>query len=312
MVSWRNVPEALGHLTWDDYLQNGVMTAIEVARDICEVKQVNTLGFCIGGTLLAAALAVLHARGERPAASVTLLTTMLDFQDTGELSVFVDEDYVRGREAQYAGGGVMRGAELALTFSSLRANDLIWPYVINGYLKGRRPEAFDLLFWNSDSTNLPGAMYGYYVRNTYLENNLCVPGRLTMCGVPVDLGRLNIPAYLMAAHEDHIVPWRTAWQNNRLLKGKNTFVLAASGHIAGVINPAAKNRRHYWSGADGAASADDWLNAAHRAAGSWWTHWARWLGRRGGGRIVAPVTPGSRRHRPLEPAPGRYVKQRCD
>ena len=312
MVSWRNVPETLGHISWDQYLELGVISAIRVAREICAVKQINTLGFCVGGTLLAAALAVLHARGERPAASVTLLTTMLDFRDTGELSVFVDEDYVSGREAQYATGGVMRGEELALTFASLRANDLIWPYVINGYLKGRKPEAFDLLSWNSDSTNLPGAMYNYYVRNTYLENNLCVAGRLTMCGVPVDLGRIDIPAYLMASQEDHIVPWRTAWENNRLLKGKNTFILAASGHIAGVINPATKNRRHYWHGAESAASADHWLAAASREAGSWWTHWARWLGRRGGGRIAAPVIAGSTIHRPLEPAPGRYVRQRCD
>ena len=312
MVSWRNVPATLGPISWDQYLELGVISAIRVAREICAVKQVNTLGFCIGGTLLAAALAVLHARGERPAASVALLTTMLDFSDTGELSVFVDEDYVSGREAQYVTGGVMRGEELALTFASLRANDLIWPYVINGYLKGRKPEAFDLLSWNSDSTNLPGAMYSYYVRNTYLENNLCVAGRLTMCGVPVDLGRIDIPAYLMASQEDHIVPWRTAWENNRLLKGKNTFVLAASGHIAGVINPANKNRRHYWHSAESAASADHWLAAASREAGSWWTHWARWLGRRGGGRIAAPVIAGSTRHRPLEPAPGRYVRQRCD
>lgn len=312
MLSWRNVPAELGHLTWDQYLELGVIKAIAVAREICGVEQVNTLGFCVGGTLLAAALAVLHTKGERPAASATLLTTMLDFSDTGELAVYVDEDYVAQRETLYAEGGVMRGQELALTFASLRANDLIWNYVVNGYLKGRKPAAFDLLYWNSDSTNLAGAMYVYYLRNTYLENNLCVPGRLTMCGVPVDLARADLPVYLMASREDHIVPWHTAWQNTRLLPGDKTFVLAASGHIAGVINPAAKNKRHYWSGDPGADSAEHWLAAAERHPGSWWTHWNAWLESRPGEKVGAPAAPGNPSYPVIEPAPGRYVRQRCD
>jgi len=313
MVSWRNVPPELGHITWDQYIDLGVISAIRVAREICGAEQINTLGFCVGGTLLAAALAVLHAKGERPAASATLLATMLDFSDAGELSVFVDEEYVAQREAQYAGGGgVMQGRELAMTFASLRANDLIWNYVVNSYLKGRKPAAFDLLYWNSDSTNLPGAMYSYYVRNTYLENNLCVPGRLSMCGVPVDLSRLDLPVYVMASREDHIVPWRTAWQNTRLLGGENSFVLAASGHIAGVINPASKNKRHYWTGRSAADNADVWLDAAERHPGSWWTHWTHWLGARAGARITAPQATGSATHPPLEAAPGRYVRQRDD
>ncbi len=169
--------------------------------------------------------------------SMTLLAAMLDFGDTGELSVFVDEPYVRSREREFAAGGVLPGRELALTFASLRANDLIWHYVVNNYLKGRQPEPFDLLYWNADSTNLPGAMYVYYVRNMYLENNLKQAGKLTMCGVPVDLGTLNMPAYVLATREDHIVPWKTAYASTRLLTGKIDFVLAASGHIAGVINP---------------------------------------------------------------------------
>ncbi len=312
MVSWRNMPPDQGRITWDQYLELGVIKALDVARAVCGVDQVNTLGFCVGGTLLAAALAVQHARGERPAASMTLLTTMLDFSDTGELSVFVDEDYVRQRERAYAEGGVMRGQELALTFASLRANDLIWNYVVNSYLKGRKPEAFDLLYWNSDSTNLPGAMYAYYVRNTYLENNLRVPGRLTMCGVPIDLGCVDVPAYLMASREDHIVPWHTAWQNTRLLGGEHCFVLAASGHIAGVINPASKNKRHFWIGASAAASADAWLDGAERHPGSWWTHWIEWLGARCDVSVAAPAAGGSAAYPVIEAAPGRYVRQRCD
>jgi polyhydroxyalkanoate synthase subunit PhaC len=285
-----------------------------VAREICGTDEVNTLGFCVGGTLLAAALAVLQAKGERPAASMTLLTTMLDFSDTGELSLFVDEDYVRQREALYAdGASVMRGQELALTFASLRANDLIWNYVVNSYLKGRKPDAFDLLYWNSDSTNLPGAMYGYYLRNTYLENNLRVPGKLSMCGVPVDLGCIDVPAYLMASREDHIVPWHTAWQNTRLLHGDNTFVLAASGHIAGVINPASKNKRNFWTGGPALAeAADAWLEGASRQPGSWWTHWIDWLAARSEVRVPAPAAAGSAAYPVIEPAPGRYVRERCD
>jgi polyhydroxyalkanoate synthase len=312
MVSWRNVPEDMGHVTWDRYLEDGVIKAIEVAHEICGVAQINALGFCVGGTLLAAALAVLKARRSRPAASVTLLATMLDFSDTGELSVFVDEAYVRQREQDFAHGGVLHGKELALTFSSLRANDLIWNYVVNNYLKGRKPDAFDLLYWNSDSTNLPGAMYVYYVRNMYLENNLRVPGKLTMCGAPVDLSRVKMPAYILATREDHIVPWKTAYQSTRLLGGDLEFVLAASGHIAGVVNPASKNRRHYWVNAALPAAADDWLAGARQQPGSWWRHWSGWLAKRSGKSVPARTQPGNTRYPALEPAPGRYVRQRCD
>jgi polyhydroxyalkanoate synthase len=237
---------------------------------------------------------------------------MLDFSDTGELAVFVDEEYVAQRESQYAGGGVMRGQELAITFASLRANDLIWPYVVNGYLKGQAPDAFDLLYWNSDSTNLPGAMYACYVRNTYLENNLRVPGRLTMCGVPLDLSLADLPVYLMAAREDHIVPWRTAWLNTGLLPGDKTFVLAASGHIAGVINPPGKKKRHFWSAPVAPVEADVWLDGAEQHPGSWWPHWNSWLSARAGSRAPAPAACGSAVYPPLEPAPGRYVRERCD
>ncbi len=312
MVSWRNVPEDMGHITWDQYLEDGVIKAIEVAREICGVEQANVLGFCVGGTLLGAALAVLDARRHNPAANVTLLATMLDFGDTGELSVFVDEAYVRQREQDFTRGGVLHGRELALTFSSLRANDLIWNYVVNNYLKGRKPDAFDLLYWNSDGANLPGAMYVYYVRNMYLENNLRVPGKLTMCGVPVDLSRVKMPAYILATREDHIVPWKTAYQSTRLLGGDIEFVLAASGHIAGVVNPASKNRRHYRVNSALPAAADDWLAGARQQPGSWWSHWSGWLAKRSGTSVPARTQPGNTRYPALEPAPGRYVRQRCD
>ena len=309
MVSWRNMPPEMGKATWDDYLEHGVMRALSIARTICGSDQVNALGFCVGGTLLASALAVLRARGENPVASVTFLTTMLDFSDTGELSVFVDEPYVVAREAEFAQGGVLRGRELALTFASLRANDLIWPYVVNNYLKGNTPPPFDLLYWNGDSANLPGTMYAYYVRNTYLENNLRIPGKLNMCGTPVDLGRIDMPAYVLAAREDHIVPWRTAYATNALLGGPVEFVLAASGHIAGVVNAPERKKRNYWLNNNSGADADAWLAGAESKPGSWWPHWTAWLTAHAGPQTAARV-PGSADYPAGEPAPGSYVKDR--
>jgi polyhydroxyalkanoate synthase len=313
MVSWRNMPPEMGRATWDDYLEQGVFKALSVAAEACGVRKVNALGFCVGGTLLASALALLCARSEDRVASLTLLATLLDFRDTGELSVFVDDAYVRKCELQFAQGGILHGRELALTFASLRANDLIWPYVVNNYLKGRTPEPFDLLYWNGDSTNLPGAMYNYYIRNMYLENRLPSPGKLTMCGVPVDLGRIDVPAYILATREDHIVPWRTAYAGARLLGGKIEFVLSASGHVAGVINPASRNRRNFWLNANREEDPDNWLAAAALQSGSWWEHWADWLAPHGGREVPARQrSPGGHAYREIEPAPGRYVKEKCE
>jgi polyhydroxyalkanoate synthase len=310
VVSWRNMPESMGHATWDDYLREGVLRALDIGREICGSDKVNALGFCVGGTLLGAALAVRRAQGDGHVASLTLLATMLDFSETGELSIFVDEPYVAKREADFAGGGVMPGRELALTFASLRANDLIWQYVVNNYLKGRTPDPFDLLYWNSDSTNLPGAMYTYYVRNMYLLNNLRIPGRLVMCGMPVDLRKVEMPTYVLATREDHIVPWTTAYESARLLRGDTVFVLAASGHIAGVINPASRNRRNYWLGGKLVENPEAWLKRAQAHPGSWWTHWAAWLGEQGGARAPAPRV-GNADYPEIEPAPGRYVKEKA-
>jgi len=308
MISWRNIPPALGRTTWDDYVERGVIRAIDVARAIGGVPRINTLGFGVGGTLLACALAVLRARRKRPSASLTLLATMLDFADPGDISVYVDPAYVERCEKEYRDGGIFPGAKLAQAFASLRANDLVWRYVVNNYLKGRTPPAFDLLFWNSDSANLPGPMYAYYVRHMYLENALRDPGRLTMCGVPVDLGAIALPSYVLATAEDHIVPWHTAYASARLLGTTPTFVLGASGHIAGVINPAAKNRRSYRTGPD-TSDADAWLRASTEHPGSWWPHWLAWIARQSGRRVAAPGTLGNAEYPPLEPAPGRYVRE---
>ena len=309
MVSWRNIEAEQGKYTWDDYLEQGVFQALRVAAEITKSDQVNTLGFCVGGTLLGAGLAVLAAKGDAPAASATFLTTMLDFAEAGQLGLFIDEPSVATREAAIGRGGVMPGTELDMVFSSLRANDLIWPYVVNNYLKGERPPAFDLLHWNSDGTNLPGPMFCYYLRNTYLENKLCVPGALVNCGVAVDLGKVTVPVFVLSSREDHIVPWRSAYRTlNHLGSADRTFVLGASGHIAGVINPAAKKRRSHWVSDSYPADPEAWFGNAVEKPGSWWPVWSDWLARHAGGQRKAPAKPGSAKYKPIEPAPGRYVK----
>jgi polyhydroxyalkanoate synthase len=319
LISWRNANASIAHKTWDDYTDEGVLTAIETVRQISGREQINTLGFCVGGTMLATALAVAAARGEHPAASMTLLTAMLDFSDTGVLDVFVDEAHVQMREQTIGGKngtqpGLMRGIEFANAFSFLRPNDLVWNYVVDNYLKGRTPMPFDLLYWNSDSTSLPGPMYVWYLRNTYLENRLREPNALTVCGEKVDLSLIDVPTFIYGSREDHIVPWRTAYASVPLLSGPLEFVLGASGHIAGVINPPAKNKRNYWvlKAEDKSLpeSPDDWFDQAEEVPGSWWPEWTRWLDQYGGKKVKARATAGSAEHPVIEAAPGRYVMQK--
>ena len=310
MVSWRNITEELGHLTWDDYIEKGVLKALEVASAICAAEKVNALGFCVGGTMLGAALAVMAAKGDNRVESATFLASMLDFSDAGDIGLFIDEASVAVRDAAIGKGGIMPGRDLALVFSALRANDLVWSYVINNYLKGKSPGAFDLLYWNADSTNLPGPMYCWYVRNTYLENHLREPGKTVVLGVPVDLGKITVPAYVLATREDHIVPWRTAYRTTQLLGGEMRFVLGASGHVAGIINPASKNKRSHWTGAKLAADPEEWLADGEEKLGSWWTDWSTWIGGFGGERVKAHARLGSTKFKLIEQAPGRYVKHR--
>ena len=311
MVSWRNVEAEQGKYGWDDYLELGVFQALRAAREITKSDQVNALGFCVGGTLLGAALAVLFEKRENLVASATFLAAMLDFSETGQIGLFVDEPSVAMREATIGSDGILPGRDLAFVFSSLRANDLVWPYVVNNYLLGGEPAAFDLLYWNSDSTNLPGPMYCYYLRNTYLHNRLREPGALVNCGVPVDLGKVKLPVFVLATREDHIVPWRSAYRTLELLGGDDkTFVLGASGHIAGVVNPAAKNRRSHWVSETHPREPEAWLSNATEKQGSWWPLWSSWLAKHAGGKRKAPVKAGSAKYKPIEPAPGRYVKQR--
>ncbi len=314
VVSWRNPDESMGKATWDDYIENAAIKAIHTVQEISASKQINALGFCVGGTILSTALAVLAARGEKPAASVTLLTTFLDFSDTGILDIFVDEQMVQYREMQLGNGGLLPGGDLASTFSFLRPNDLVWNYVVGNYLKGETPPPFDLLYWNSDATNLPGPFYAWYLRNTYHENKLAKPNALTVCGEKIDLGRIDIPAYIYGSREDHIVPIGGAYASTQLLPGKKRFVMGASGHIAGVINPPAKKKRSHWIREDGKfpRTQAEWLAGAQEHPGSWWTDWAQWLKGHAGKQIPAPETYGNgKAYKAIEPAPGRYVKAKA-
>jgi len=313
VVSWRNPDESLAHKTWDDYIEDAAIRAIHAVQEISGAEQINALGFCVGGTIVGTALAVLAARNDKPVHSLTLLTTFLDFSDTGVMDVFIDENMVKLREQQMGQGGLMTGRDLASTFSFLRPNDLVWNYVVGNYLKGETPPPFDLLYWNGDGTNLPGPFYAWYLRNTYLENNLVKPGKLTVCGKPVDLRRVDMPVYIYGSREDHIVPIGGAYANTQVLPGKKRFVMGASGHIAGVINAPTKNKRSHWIRADGKLpkTLDAWLKGAEEHAGSWWPDWAAWLQEHAGKKIAAPKKYGKGKYKVIEAAPGRYVKQKA-
>ncbi|MEO7548695.1 MAG: class I poly(R)-hydroxyalkanoic acid synthase [Ramlibacter sp.] len=308
VMSWRNPDQSMSAKTWDDYIENAPIKAIEVVREITGADTINALGFCVGGTILGTALSVLAARGEKPVESATLLTSLLDFTDTGILDIFIDETSVKYREAEMGKGGLLKGKDLASTFSFLRPNDLVWNYVVGNYLKGETPPPFDLLYWNSDSTNLPGPMYAWYLRNTYFENNLVKPGKVTVCGEKLDLRKVDIPVYIYGSREDHIVPIGGSYASTQVLPGKKRFVMGASGHIAGVINPPVKNKRSYWTNDKLPKSQAEWLKGAKEHPGSWWTDWAAWLKPHAGKLVAAPKTYGKGKYKAIEPAPGRYVK----
>ncbi|MBS0315702.1 MAG: class I poly(R)-hydroxyalkanoic acid synthase [Proteobacteria bacterium] len=313
VVSWRNPDATLAKKTWDDYIDNAAIKAIAVTREITGAKQINALGFCVGGTILCTALAVLAARGEKPVASATFLTTLLDFTDVGILDIFIDELMVKYREFEMGEGGLLKGQDLASTFSFLRPNELVWNYVVGNYLKGETPPAFDLLYWNSDSTNLPGPFYAWYLRNTYHENKLVKPGQAEVAGQKIDLRRVDMPVYIYGSREDHIVPIGGAYASTQWLPGKKRFVMGASGHIAGVINPPAKNKRSHWIADHNKfpPRVEDWIASAKEYPGSWWTDWSTWLAGHAGAKIPAPKAYGNGKYKAIEPAPGRYVKAKA-
>jgi polyhydroxyalkanoate synthase subunit PhaC len=314
VVSWRNPDESMANKTWDDYIEQAAIKAIHTVQEITGAPKLNALGFCVGGTILSNALAVLAARGDKPVASATFLTTLINFTDTGILDVFIDDNFVKFREMQMGKGGLLKGQDLASTFSFLRPNDLVWNYVVGNYLKGETPPPFDLLYWNSDSTNLPGPFYAWYLRNTYLENNLVKPRKVKVCGEAIDLGKVDMPVYIYGSREDHIVPIGGAYASTQVLPGKKRFVMGASGHIAGVINPPAAKKRSHWLREDGKFPSDvnDWIGGAKEQPGSWWTDWSSWLKTHAGKQIAAPKTYGKgAKFKATEAAPGRYVKAKA-
>ncbi|AHZ67457.1 Type I polyhydroxybutyrate synthase [Pseudomonas mandelii JR-1] len=312
LMSWRNFDQAHAGTTWDDLIDTGIIKGLQVTREISGEQRPNCVGFCIGGTLLSSALAVLAARGDKDIGSVSLLTTFLDYLDTGPIDIFVDEQLVAYRERTIGGQegpiGLFKGEDMGNTFSLLRPNDLWWNYNVDKYLKGQKPIPLDLLFWNNDSTNLPGPMYCWYLRHTYLQNDL-KSGELDCCGVKLNLRAIDAPAYILATHDDHIVPWRSAYASTQLLSGTKRFVLGASGHIAGVINPPAKEKRHYWTNNRVSKDPDTWFMNAQEQPGSWWNDWFVWLADQAGERQPSVSHIGNANFPALESAPGRYVMQ---
>ena len=310
VISWANATKEHADKAFDDYLQDGPLTAMRVIEEITGEKDINILGFCIGGILVSTLLGHLTAKGEAGRiASATFLTSLFDFKDVGEARVFIDDHQIAQIEQHLAEKGYLEGHHMADMFSMMRENDLIWSFVVNNYLMGREPMAFDLLYWNSDSTRLPATMLIQYLKAFYQQNLLREPGGLTIAGTPIDLTSVKTPTYLMAAKEDHIAPWKSCYPGTQLFAGPKKFVLAASGHIAGVINPPAARKYGHWTNAKLPKEADAWLEGATWHDGSWWPDWYRWLARKGGRKVPARAI-GSEKMKPIEPAPGSYVKVR--
>jgi polyhydroxyalkanoate synthase subunit PhaC len=311
VISWVNPDATLALKGFDDYMFEGPLAAMGAIEQATGERELNVIGYCLGGTLLSCALAWMKAKGDGRVKSATFFTTMIDFQDPGDLGVFIDEVQLEALESSMQEKGYLEGKSMATTFNMLRANDLIWSFVVNNYLLGKEPFAFDLLYWNSDSTRMPARMHSFYLRNMYQENRLVRPGELEVGGVPIDLSTVKQPAYFISTREDHIAPWKATYAGSRLLGGTVRFVLGASGHIAGVVNPPAADKYGYWvNPRSKAADPEQWLASATRHEGSWWTDWDKWVSRHGGGQVPARV-PGEGGLPALEDAPGSYVKVRA-
>ena len=312
VTSWVNPDASLREKTFDDYMIEGPLAALDAIEQATGEKQVNAIGYCVGGTLLACTLAAMAVRGDERIRSATYLATMVDFRESGELGVFIDEAQLAALEKKMARRGYLEGREMASTFSMMRANDLIWSFVVNNYLLGREPLPFDLLYWNADSTRMTAAMHGFYLRKLYLENKLVEPGGITLAGVPIDLGRIKTPTYIVSTRDDHIAPWKSTYAARRLYSGPVKFVLAGAGHIAGVVNPPAAGKYGYWTNAKLPKDAGAWFDGARQHDGSWWPDWSRWIKRHTGKKAVPARQPGEGRLKAICDAPGTYVTVRSD
>jgi len=314
VISWRNPTPELAEKTFEDYMLEGPLAAMDVAEAITGESEVNMVGYCLGGTLLGCTLAYCAAKGDTRPHSATFFVSLLDFERPGDLELFIDEEQLNVLEKQMSQRGVLKGNQMATAMNMLRDNDLIWSFFVNNYLHGDDPFPFDLLFWNQDATNMPYRMHAFYLRNMYQENKLREPGAITLDGVPIDLSKVKVPAYYISTERDHIAPWRATYEGARLLSSNVKFTLGGSGHIAGVVNPPAKNKYCYWTNPKAGklpANPDAWLKNSVRYEGSWWPDWHRWLANKGGAKVEASAV-GSDRYKPIEDAPGSYVKERHD
>ena len=312
VTSWVNPDEKLAGKTFDDYMVEGPLAALDAITLATGEANVNAVGYCIGGTLLACALAHMAAHGDKRIKTATFFATMVDFADPGDLGVFIDDAQLATLEERMNRRGYLKGADMARAFNMMRGNDLTWSFVVNNYMLGKDPFPFDLLYWNSDPTRMPAAMHGFYLRRMYLENKLVEPGGITLAGTPIDLGQIETPAYIVATREDHIAPWKSAYTATGLYSGTARFVLAASGHIAGIVNPPAGKKYCYWTSARTPGTPAAWLRGAKRKDGSWWPDWDGWLKRRSGKARVAARVPGSGKLKAICDAPGEYVTVRAD
>jgi polyhydroxyalkanoate synthase len=307
VVSWVNPDEHLAQKSFDDYMLEGPLAALDAMAAATGEREANVIGYCLGGTLLAATLAYMAARNDRRFTSATYFVALTDFSEPGELSVFIDEDQLHALEERMRAHGYLEGSDMATTFNMLRANDLIWSFVVNNYLLGKEPFPFDLLYWNSDSTRMPAAMHSFYLRNMYQENKLVVPGGISLCNVPIDLRQVTVPSFLLSTREDHIAPWRSTYAATQIYQGPVKFVLAASGHIAGVVNPPGQGKYGHWQNPKLPRNPEDWFKGAKYHEDSWWPTWEKWIAKYAGGEVPARQ-PGDGKLRVIEDAPGSYVQ----
>lgn len=310
VISWVNPDEHLATKTFEDYMQDGPLAALDAIKQATGEDKVNAIGYCLGGTLLASTLAYMATKKDDRIASSTYFTTMVDFKEPGELGVFIDEEQLTSLENRMNKKGFLEGKAMATTFNMLRANDLIWSFVVNNYLLGKEPFPFDLLYWNADSTRMPAAMHSFYLRKMYQQNLLAKPGGITLKGTPIDLTKIKTPTFILSTKEDHIAPWKSTYAATQIYTGPVTFCLAGSGHIAGVINPPSQIKYGYWTNSKIEKTSDEWLVRATQAEGSWWPAWRKWLQNFDGDQVKAR-TPGDGKLKPREDAPGSFVKQRA-
>ena len=309
VISWVNPDETLAEKNFEDYMHEGYLAALDAIEAATGEREVNAIGYCLGGTLLASTLAYMAVKGDDRIKTATFFVTMMDFQEAGELGVFIDEEQLTALEEKMNKRGYLEGSEMATTFNMLRANDLIWSFVVNNYLLGNDPFPFDLLYWNADSTRMPAKMHSFYLRKMYQENRLSTPGGISLSGVPIDLGKVKTPAYFLSTREDHIAPWKSTYRGTQLLGGEKRFVLAASGHIAGVVNAPDGGKYNHWVNENLPDNPETWFQGATELAGSWWPDWQHWVTSFGKAQVPAR-TPGDGKLVPLEDAPGSYVKVR--